>query len=259
MPLAHLVTRPAHGSTVPHSPEALVFRNVRQGHTRAVSHSRNSLDSRGVTRSGDAGKDPQKRLRKGILAEAEGTGPELLSGSTRRPRLQQLLFAEDKGIDVVRGQFDTVPMGDGVRGTRLHAISAKNAPGIVDVIGLGVPFTRRNPLRFGVFRSLDIDTVRGARCGAQETGHAFFETVLVALQNVNAPIARLHAGRNLWKILGGGFAEHGPQRDAKPFAQRHKGFAHFPDDRCHRTATLAKSSEAGKFVSRLVTSSCVCK
>jgi hypothetical protein len=163
-----------------------------------------------------------------------------------------LFLAEDEGVDVVRGEFDAVSVGDGVCWTSLYAIAAEDAAGIIDVVNFGIAFPRRNSLRFRIFRSLDVDTVRRAGGGAEKATDAFLEAVFVTLQDVDASITGLNAGRDLGKVFSGGFAKHRAQRNAKSFKQRHKCFANFSDDRCHRRLTVAKLNEAGKFLSRVI-------
>jgi hypothetical protein len=128
-----------------------------------------------------------------------------------------LFFPVQERIDVVRGQLDAVTMGDGIRGTRLDAVTAKNATRVVYVVNLGVTLTCRDSIGVGILGSLDVNAIRGTRRSAQKTAYTLLKTVFIALQNVNAAIARLHTGRNVGKILCRGFAEHGPQRHAEAF------------------------------------------
>jgi hypothetical protein len=89
-------------------------------------------------------------------------------------------------------------------------------------------------LRFGVLRSFDIDAIRRTRGGTQKASHALFESVLVALEDVDAAIAGLNARWDVRKALCGGFAEHCPQRHAKAFEKGDEGFPDFPNDGWHR-------------------------
>ena len=80
---------------------------------------------------------------------------------------------------------------DGVGGTGLHAVAAENTAVVVDVVDLGVALGTRDPVLFGVFGGFDIDAVRGAGGGAEETGYTLFQSIFIALQNVHATVALL--------------------------------------------------------------------
>src|SRR5690242_5446692 len=94
-------------------------------------------------------------------------------------------------------------MGDGVGRTGLHAVSAKNAPRIINVVHAGIAFACRDAPRFGIFGSFDVDASSRTSRGAEKATNAFFETIFVALQNVNAAIARLEMHRLVGVILRG--------------------------------------------------------
>jgi hypothetical protein len=91
-----------------------------------------------------------------------------------------------------------------------------------------------------VFSGFDVNTIRWARCCAKKTTNAFLEAVFVALEYVNATIARRNTGGNFRIALGGGFAKHRPQRDTEALAQGRKCFADFADYGSHRRYTLAR-------------------
>ena len=126
-------------------------------------------------------------------------------------------------------------VGDGVGGTSLHAVSAKNASRVVDVIDLSIPFTSRNTLRIGIFGCFNVYAIGGTRSSAQKTSYAFLEAVFVALQYVNSPIARLDARRDVGKALSGRLAKHGAQGDAETLVQGEKCFADFSNDGWHQS------------------------
>ncbi len=104
---------------------------------------------------------------------------------------EQLFFAVDQRIYVVRGKLKTVAMGNGIGRTCFHAIAAKNAPAVIDVVDAGVALTRGNSLTVGIFRRFDVDAIRRASRRAQETPDALFQPALIAMQNMHAAIARL--------------------------------------------------------------------
>ena len=92
----------------------------------------------------------------------------------RRPGFEELFFAVDQRVDVVGGELDAVSVSDGVGGAGFDAVAAEDAARIVDVVDLGVAFAGGDRLRFGIFRGLDVDTVRGASGGAQESSRRTF-------------------------------------------------------------------------------------
>src|SRR5579872_645062 len=82
---------------------------------------------------------------------------------------QHVFFAFDQRGCVVAGYFETVAMGDGVSGTGLDAIAAKDAAVVVDVVDLGVTLAARDANLLGIFRRLDVNAVRRAGCRAKKT------------------------------------------------------------------------------------------
>src|SRR5271169_6628804 len=129
-------------------------------------------------------------------------------GGAGGPRLQKLLFAIDEGVDVVGGQFDAVAVGDGVGGAGFDAVAAENAARVVYVVGLRIALARRNTIGGGIFGSFDVDAIRRTGCGAEKTAYALFVAVLVALQNMDAAVAGLHAGGHVRETFGRSFAKH---------------------------------------------------
>ena len=77
-------------------------------------------------------------------------------------------------------------MGDGVSRAGFNAVSAEDAAVVVNVVDLGVTLGGGNALLLGIFGGLDEDAVRRAGRSTEETGHAFFQAVFVALQDVSA-------------------------------------------------------------------------
>jgi len=94
----------------------------------------------------------------------------LVGSHVRWGRGQHLLFAVNQIAGIEGGQLKSVAVGDGVGGAGLHTITAEYASIIVDVIDLRVALGAGNALLGGVFGGLDIDAVRGAGGGAEETG-----------------------------------------------------------------------------------------
>src|SRR5579859_4606427 len=99
---------------------------------------------------------------------------------------QQSFFAIDQIAGVERGQLEAVAVCNGVSGAGLNAIAAENAAVVVDVIDLGVALGAADALFFGIVGRFNVNAVGRARGRTQETGHAFFQTVLIALQLVQS-------------------------------------------------------------------------
>src|SRR6185437_13678087 len=135
------------------------------------------------------------------------------------PGFEEFFLAINHGVDVVGSEFKSVPVSDGVGGASLDAIAAKNAAGIIDVVDLGVAVGVRDAIVGGVFGGLDVNAIGGTGRGAQKTGDAFFEAVLVALQHVNSAIARLEVDRFGGIIFRGGLLPHGDERHLETLVQ----------------------------------------
>lgn len=118
-------------------------------------------------------------------------------------------------------------MRDCVRGASLDAVAAKDAARIINIVNSCVALAGRDSLGFRIFRSLDVDAIRGARSGAKKAGNAFLQSVFVALKDVYAAIARLDGRRDLWEPFGGRLPEHGSEGDAETLEERHKCLADF--------------------------------
>src|SRR5437868_779715 len=99
----------------------------------------------------------------------------------RRNRDQHLLLAVNQGGGVVAGDLESVSMGNGVGGARLHAIAAKDATVVIDVVNLGITLAAADTELIGIFGRFNIDAIGGTRGGAQETRDAFFQPVFVSL------------------------------------------------------------------------------
>ncbi len=169
----------------------------------------------------------------------------LCLGNARRPRFQELLFAENQCVDVVGREFDAVAVRNCVSGARFDAISAENTARVIYVVDLRIAFTGRNALRVCIFRGFDVNAICRARGGAKKAADTFFEPVLIALKDVNAPIARLNCWWSVGETFSGGLLKHRPERDAEALNERDKCFASFLNDVWHREITLTNLEHAG--------------
>jgi hypothetical protein len=107
---------------------------------------------------------------------------------------QHLFFAVDQVAGVKACKFEAMAVGDGIGGTSLDAVSAENTAVVVDVVNLGVALSSAHSMLGRILRRLDVNAVRGAGRGAQKTGYALFQSVLIALQDVHAAETLLKLG-----------------------------------------------------------------
>lgn len=150
-----------------------------------------------------------------------------------RPGFEELLFAVDHGVDVVGSEFEAVSVSDGVCGAGFDAIAAENAAGIVDVVDLGITVGVGDAIFSGVFGGFDVNALRGTSGGAEEAGDAFFESVFVALKDVDAAIARLKMYGLGGIVLRSGLFPHGNESDFEALVENFEGAEEFRDDGCH--------------------------
>ena len=149
------------------------------------------------------------------------------SGFRRRPGLEELLFTIDQSINVVRGELDIMAVGDGVGRACFHAIAAKDASRIINIVNLRIALAGRHASCFGVFRSFNVNAICRTGGGAEKTADAFFKSILVALENVYSTITWLNARRHIRIGYRRGLAEHRPQSHAEPFVEGKECFSDF--------------------------------
>lgn len=143
--------------------------------------------------------------------------------------LDHLLFAVDQRIDIVGRQFKSVSVRDRIGRACFYAIPAENAARVVDVVHRRVPLSCGDAVRIGIFRCLDVNAIRGAGGSAKEASDALFQAILIAVQHVNAAIARLKMYRFVRVVLRHRLAEHIFERDAEAFHHRGECREHFAD------------------------------
>jgi len=93
-------------------------------------------------------------------------------------------------------------VGDRIRRTGFHAVSAKNAAVVIDVVDLGITLGAADPLLSRVLCRLDIDAIGWAVGCAKKTRHALLQAILIALQNMHAakPLLKLRTPQRPWPI-----------------------------------------------------------
>ena len=142
-----------------------------------------------------------------------------------------MLFPHDQGGCVVAGCLKTMAVGDGVSGTSLHTVTAKDTAVVVDVIDLRVTFGAAVTLLGGILRCLYVDAVGGTGGGTQEAGDALLKAVLIALKYVGASVSSF----NLCGSIGVNFRDGGLEklleRDAHPLCYCRGGANYFTDFR----------------------------
>lgn len=141
-----------------------------------------------------------------------------------------MFFPIDERIDVVRSEFKSVAVRDGIGWASFHAVAAENATRIVNIVDARVTLPGGNAVRVLVFCRLDVDAVCGTRGRAKKTPHALLQAVFVAVQHVNATVARLEMDGFVRIILRNRLPEHIAEGYAKTFHQRAKRLAHFAKD-----------------------------
>jgi len=127
-----------------------------------------------------------------------------------------------------------VSVRDGVGWTRLNAIAAKDAAGIVDIVNAGVAFTGGNALRAGVFGGFDINATRGAGCCTQKAADALFQAVFVTVEDVDAAVAGLKMDGFFGIVFSDRFPQHIAEGHAETLYQRGECFSSFSPYRRHR-------------------------
>ena len=138
-----------------------------------------------------------------------------------------MFFSVDEGVDIIGCQLEVMAVRDCVGRAGFYAIPAENASGIVNVVDAGVALACGNSGVGGIFRGLDVDTICGTSGGAEETSHAFFQTLFVAMQHVDSTVARLEVNGFLGIIFGNGFAKHVREGYSETFCERHERVAKF--------------------------------
>jgi hypothetical protein len=147
---------------------------------------------------------------------------------------EKLFFAVDQGIDVVCGEFKTVPVRNRIRGAGFHAVATENTTRIIDIVNAGVTFSGGNAAGIRIFRGFNVNAICGAGRGTEKASYALLEAGLVAVQHVNPAIARLKMDRFKRIIFRDSLAKHIPEGHAEALHKRAKSFADFPKDGWHR-------------------------
>ena len=126
-----------------------------------------------------------------------------------------------------------MPVGDRVCRACLHAISAENAPRIINVVNAGIPLPCRDPVCRRIFCCFDVNAVRRASRRAQKAAHAFFQTVFIALQYVNTAIPWLEMNRLVRIVLRDRLPKHISKCHAETLGKGGERLGNFADDRRH--------------------------
>src|SRR5580698_4877474 len=133
---------------------------------------------------------------------------------------QHLFFAIDQSTGVERGNLKTMPVRDGIGGASLHAVSAKYTSVVINIVDAGVALSAAHAVLSRVLGGLDVNTIRGAGGGAQETGYALLQPAFVALQHMDSAKAVLEL-RTLQRPRPVGIILH-----LRGLKHLHKGDAH---------------------------------
>ena len=144
-----------------------------------------------------------------------------------RSGFEEPFLAIDHGINIVGGELESVAVRDRVGRAGFDAVSAEDAPRIIDIVDAGVAFACRDALCFGIVGGFDIDTPGRTSRGTEKAANAFFETVFVTLQNVDTAIASLKMYGLLGIIFGGRLSPKVAKRDTEAFGQGRDRAANF--------------------------------
>jgi hypothetical protein len=91
-------------------------------------------------------------------------------------------------------------VSDGVCRARFDAVAAENTSRIIDVVSLCEPFACGDALSGGILGCLNVDAICRACRSAEKTGYALFQTLFIAMKNMNPAIARLKM-HGLFRII----------------------------------------------------------
>jgi len=140
----------------------------------------------------------------------------------RWSRGEHLLLAHDQIGRVEARQFESVAMRDGVRRAGLDTISAENASVVIDVVNPGIALRPADTVFGSILRCFNVNAIRRTRRRAEKTSHAFFQTVLIALQHMSAAEPRFQPRATQWPltvrvVFHDRGIKHLPERDAHSF------------------------------------------
>src|SRR5437763_1591826 len=138
-----------------------------------------------------------------------------------------------------------MPVCNRIGRASLYTVTTKNAARIVDVVYRSVAFAGRNSIRIGVFSGFDINTIGRTGRGAKETADTLFQSIFVAVQHVNAAIARLKVHRLFRITFRGGFPEHRAEGHTKTAEHGPECVIHFANWRRH-ARSLSNAEKWGK-------------
>src|SRR5258708_33128683 len=135
---------------------------------------------------------------------------------------------------------------DGIGRARFHAITAEDASRVIDVVHAGVALTCGNSVRVDVLRGLDINAICGAGSRAQEAANTLFQSAFVAMQDMDAAVARLEMYWLERVVFRDRLTEHVAECYAKTLHPSAERLPHFPNDPCHILPVLQTRSGRGK-------------
>jgi hypothetical protein len=148
-------------------------------------------------------------------------------GLNRGCLVQEFLFAENEGIDVISRELESMAMGYGVGGASLDTIAAENTPGVIDVVHAGITVTGGHLLGRSIFGSLNIDALCRTCRSAQEASHALLESVFVAVEHVDAAVASLEMNALVRIVFSRRLPPHVAERHAKASDNRDECLSDF--------------------------------
>lgn len=125
-------------------------------------------------------------------------------------------------------------MSDGVGRAGFDTVAAKNAARVIDVVNARISFAGGDSLSFCIFSGFDVNTSCGAGGGTEEAADALFQTIFVAVKNVDPAVARLEMDGLFWVIFRDRFPQHIAECHTETLDEGKKCFACLLNDRRHR-------------------------
>ena len=98
---------------------------------------------------------------------------------------EQLVLRVDRIAAVRERELEELRLGDRLRGARLDAQVAVDAPQVVDLVDVSVALTRRDRVVDRVVGAADVDAASGAHTGAELASDALLHAVLVAIEDMS--------------------------------------------------------------------------
>ena len=156
---------------------------------------------------------------------------------------QHLFLAHHQRGGVVARRLEAMSMRNCIRRTSLHAIAAKDAAVVIDVIDFRVPLRAAVPFFGRILCCFDINAVGRACRRAKKTSDTLLQSVFISLQNVRSAIAFLQHRRPVRISFRDRRLKKFFQRDAHPFGYGCRRTDYFTN-LCHSSSGYRSASRS---------------